>query len=59
MCFAEPSLDVPGGLKGRGAAAEFADLSVRRFLDVLEERDVEANYTGADLADDLAAVRDR
>lgn len=42
-----------------GGAAEFADLSVWRFLDVLEERNVEVNYTESDLADDLATITDR
>jgi predicted HTH domain antitoxin len=42
-----------------GAAAEFADLSVWQMLDVLEERNVEVNYTEADLSDDLAAATDR
>lgn len=41
-----------------GRAAELADLSSWRFLDVLAERGVEVNYAEADLAADLAAVRD-
>jgi len=41
-----------------GRAAESADLSVWRFLDVLEERGVEMNYDETDLEADLAAVRD-
>lgn len=41
-----------------GRAAELAGVSVWRLLDVLDERGVEANYTEADLAADLAAVRD-
>ncbi|WP_435176883.1 UPF0175 family protein [Halorussus sp. AFM4] len=41
-----------------GAAAELADVSVWRFLDVLEERGVEMNYDESDLEADIAAVRD-
>lgn len=41
-----------------GRAAEFAGLSLWRFLDVLEDRDVAVNYTEADLETDVAAVRD-
>lgn len=40
-----------------GRAAELADLSVWRFLDILEERGVEMNYDETDLETDLAAVR--
>lgn len=40
-----------------GRAAEIADCSLWRFLDVLDDRQVEANYTEADLEADLAAVR--
>ena len=42
-----------------GAAAEYAGLSIWRLLDVLEERNVEVNYSSADLADDLTAVENR
>jgi predicted HTH domain antitoxin len=41
-----------------GRAAELAGLSPWRFQDILAERDVEANYTEADLAIDIAAARD-
>lgn len=41
-----------------GRAAELADLSPWRFIDVLDDRGVEATYTKADLAADVAAVRD-
>lgn len=41
-----------------GRAAELADLSPWRFLDVLDDRGVEATYTEADLAADVAGVRD-
>lgn len=41
-----------------GRAAELADLSLWRFLDVLDERGIEASYTEADLDADLAAVHD-
>lgn len=39
-------------------AAEFAGVSLWRFLDLLDERGVETNYTESDLASDLAAARD-
>lgn len=42
-----------------GAAAEYADLSIWRMLDVLEERNVEINYTEEDLEADIAAVKER
>lgn len=41
-----------------GRAAEIADMSIWRFLDVLDNRDVEMNYDESDLEADLAAVRD-
>lgn len=41
-----------------GRAADIADVSLWRLLDVLDERGVEVNYTEADLEADLAAVRD-
>lgn len=41
-----------------GRAAEIADLSLWRFLDVLDDRQVEANYTEGDLEADLDAARD-
>lgn len=46
------------GRSSLGAAAEQAGLSLWRFLDVLDERGVDVNYTAGDLADDVAAVRD-
>jgi len=42
-----------------GRAAEIADISLWRFLDILEDRRVEANYTEADLEADLAALHER
>lgn len=41
-----------------GRAAELADVSVWRFLDILDERGVEMNYDERDLEADIAAVRD-
>ncbi|HET7323923.1 MAG TPA: UPF0175 family protein, partial [Halococcus sp.] len=41
-----------------GRAAEFAGVSLWRFLDLLDERGVETNYTESDLASDLAAARE-
>lgn len=41
-----------------GRAAEIADLSLWRFLDILDDRQIGANYTEADFEADLAAVRD-
>jgi predicted HTH domain antitoxin len=41
-----------------GRAAEIASVSLWRFLDILEDRRVEVNYTEADLGTDLAAVRE-
>lgn len=41
-----------------GKGAEIADVSVWRFLDILEERGVEMNYDESDLEADIAAVRD-
>jgi predicted HTH domain antitoxin len=41
-----------------GRAADLAGLSIWRFLDVLDDRGIEANYTEADLDADLAAVLD-
>ena len=41
-----------------GRAAEFAGVSLWRFLDLLDERGVEANYTESDLASDLATARE-
>jgi predicted HTH domain antitoxin len=39
-----------------GRAAELADVSIRQFIEILEERDVEVNYDESDLEDDLRAV---
>ena len=41
-----------------GRAADLAGISIWRFLDVLDERGVEANYTVGDLDADIAAVTD-
>lgn len=41
-----------------GRSAELADVSLWRFQDILTERGVEANYSEADLAADIAAVQD-
>jgi len=41
-----------------GRAAEIADMSVWKFLDVLADRRVELNYDESDLETDLRAVRD-
>jgi len=41
-----------------GKAAQLAGLSTWRFLDVLNERDIEANYTTDDLEADIAGVHD-
>jgi predicted HTH domain antitoxin len=41
-----------------GRAAEIAGVSLWRFLDILEDRRVEVNYTEADLGTDLAALRE-
>jgi len=41
-----------------GRAAEVADVSLWRFLDILDDRRVEANYTEADLEADLTALRE-
>ena len=41
-----------------GRAAEIADVSIWRLLDILDDRGVEANYTESDLASDLAEVRE-
>jgi len=41
-----------------GRAAEIASVSLWRFLDILEDRRVEVNYTEADLGTDLAALRE-
>lgn len=46
------------GRSSLGAAADRAELSLWRFIDVLDERGVDVNYTADDLADDVAAVRD-
>ena len=46
------------GAVSLGRAAEIADVSLWRLLDVLEERGVEVSYTGDDLEADLAAVLD-
>jgi predicted HTH domain antitoxin len=46
------------GTVSLGRAAEIADVSIWRFLDILEERGVEMNYDESDLEADLAAVRD-
>lgn len=42
-----------------GAAADVADVSIWRLLDVLEERNVEVNYSAEDLTNDLEAARNR
>ena len=41
-----------------GRAAEFAGVSIWQFLDELDERGIEANYTVADLEADIAAATD-
>ena len=41
-----------------GRAAEIAGMSLWRFLDILEDRRVEVNYTESDLETDLAALRE-
>jgi predicted HTH domain antitoxin len=41
-----------------GRAAEIADVSIWRFLDILGERGVEMNYDESDLEADFIAVRD-
>lgn len=41
-----------------GRAAEIADVSIWRFLDILEERGVEMNYDEGDLEADFTAVCD-
>jgi len=46
------------GEVSRGRAAELAGVSLWRFQDLLAERDVESNYTEADLAADIVAARD-
>lgn len=46
------------GTVSLGRAAELADVSVWRFLDILDERGVEMNYDESDLEADIAAVRD-
>ena len=40
-----------------GRAAELADVSIRQFIEVLDERDVKMNYDESDLEDDLRAVQ--
>lgn len=40
-----------------GRAAEIADVSIWRFMDILSERGVEMNYAESDLEADIAAVR--
>lgn len=40
-----------------GRAAKIADVSIWRFLDILDERGIEMNYDESDLEDDIAAVR--
>lgn len=40
-----------------GRAAKLAGVSVWRFLDVLDERDIEVNYDESDLEADLRAVQ--
>lgn len=39
-----------------GRAADIANLSLWRFLDVLDDRGIEVNYDREDLATDIAAV---
>lgn len=46
------------GVLSLGGAADLAGVSVWRFVDVLAERGIEANYTEADLEADITAVRD-
>lgn len=41
-----------------GRAAEIADMSVWKFIDVLADRGIESNYDETDLETDLQAVRD-
>ena len=41
-----------------GKAADIAEVSHWRFLDLLESRGVEMNYDESDLEADIAAVRD-
>ncbi|MFB6253212.1 MAG: UPF0175 family protein [Halobacteriaceae archaeon] len=41
-----------------GRAADLAGLSIWRFLDILDERGVEINYTEADLETDITAARE-
>lgn len=41
-----------------GRAAEIADVSIWRLLDILQERGVEMSYNESDLEADIAAVRD-
>jgi len=41
-----------------GRATEIADVSLWRFLDILDDRGVEANYTEGDFEADLAALRE-
>ena len=41
-----------------GRAADIAGVSLWRFLDILEDRRVEVNYTEADLRTDLTALRE-
>lgn len=41
-----------------GRAAEIADVSIWRLLDILQERGVEMSYDESDLEADIAAVRD-
>lgn len=47
------------GEASMGRAVEIADVSRWRFIDILDERGIEVNYTEDDLAADLDAVRDR
>lgn len=41
-----------------GRATDLAGVSVWQFVDVLNERGIEVNYTEMDLETDIAAVRD-
>lgn len=46
------------GTVSLGRAAELADVSIWRFLDILDERGIEMNYDESDLEADIAAVGD-
>ena len=46
------------GMVSLGRASEIADVSIWRFIDILDERGVEMNYDESDLEADVAAVDD-